>query len=132
MSDRKPVVIAIAVGSLALAANGAAAMVAVAATEQPEAVAFGVAGLTAALVGLIATILWAWRDEAPPQRPRKRVFTPWAPPQDQDATFFPAEIGEEDMPLARAAPAMPAPARAEGVIYLQDWLKTHKGARVTA
>jgi hypothetical protein len=63
MSARKPVIIAIAVGGLALAANGAAAMIAITASASPpEAVACGIIGLTAAFIGLITTIIWAFRD----------------------------------------------------------------------
>ena len=88
MSDRKPVIIALAVGSLALAANGAAAMIAIAASAAPpEAVAFGIIGLTAAFIGLITTIIWAFRDEAPPSIRHERVFTPWS--ERNDVEFAP-------------------------------------------
>jgi hypothetical protein len=129
MSDRKPVIIAVAVGSLALAANGAAAMVAISASAAPpEAAVFGITGLTAAFVGLIATIIWAFRDEERPARPRERVFTPWS---EQEEEFAPiAEpAGRSSLALARAPAPAPAPVQApaasEGVvIYLAEWLKT--------
>jgi hypothetical protein len=126
MRDRKPVIIAIAVGGLALAANGAAAVIAITASSSPpEAAVFGITGLTAAFVGLIATMIWAFRDEAKPAHPRERVFTPWS---EQEEAFVPiAEpAGRSSLALARApAPApIPAPVASEGrVIYLAEWLK---------
>lgn len=147
MSDRKPIVIAVSVGAVAVAANGAAAIIAVSAAAPPPAVVFGIAGLTAAFVGLIATLLWAWRDEvALPERPRGRVFTPWVPPQDDTEAYFLPQPTRAGQSLALAAPAAlldvaptpmpvpkPAPAAAEGrVIYLEDWLKAHRAPRVHA
>lgn len=147
MSDRKPIVIAVSVGALALAANGAAAVVAVSAAAPPQATVFGIVGLTAAFIGLITTILWAWRDEAVPQRPRGRVFTPWVPAQNDTEAYFLPQPMRAGQPLALAAPAalldapavaapVPAPkpaTAAEGrVIYLQDWLKAHSAPRVHA
>lgn len=140
MSDRKPVIIAVTVGTLALAANGAAAIAAVSAAAPPPAAIFGITGLTAAFVGLIATVLWAWRDEAVvPQRPRGRVFTPWVPQEDDTEAYFLPQAPRAGQSLALAAPAalldaVPAPAPkpaavapvSEGrVIYLQEWLKAH-------
>jgi hypothetical protein len=130
MSERKPVIIAIAVGSLALAANGAAAVIAISASASPpEAAAFGIIGLSAAFIGLIATIIWAFRDE--PQAPsirHQRVFTPWSERADEFAPL--AELsGRSSLALARIP--MPAQAPAEEtvprdgtVIYIAEWLKT--------
>jgi hypothetical protein len=142
MSDRKPVVIAVTVGALALAANGAAAVVAVSAAAPPQAAVFGITGLTAAFIGLITTILWAWRDEAQPQRPRGRVFTPWVPPQDDTEAYFLPQPVRAGQPLAlAAAPTMsllevpapkPAPVAEGRVIYLQEWVKAHAAPRVNA
>jgi hypothetical protein len=132
MSDRKPVIIAVAVGGLALAANGAAAVIAISATSPPEAAAFGITGLIAAFIGLLTTILWAWRDEAPPQRRRERVFTPWTPLQEQDEAPLVAEEIEAVAPRALAA-AAPVAAVSDGrVIYLQDWLKAHSAQHANA
>jgi hypothetical protein len=128
MSERKPVIIAIAVGSLALAANGAAAVIAISASASPpEAAAFGIIGLSAAFIGLIATIIWAFRDE--PQAPsirHQRVFTPWAERAEEFAPLA-EPSGRSGLALVRVAPApMPAadPVQSEGtVIYIAEWLK---------
>ena len=129
MSDRKPVIIAVAVGGLALAANGAAAAIAISASAAPpEAAAFGIIGLTAAFIGLVTTIVWAFRDEAPPIR-HERVFTPWS--ERDDAPALMTDIrGRSSLALARhEAPAVAplvaaAPEPSEGrVIYLAEWLK---------
>jgi hypothetical protein len=132
MNDRKPVMIAVAVGSLALAANGAAAIIAISASSAPpEAALFGITGLSAAFVGLLATIIWAFRDDPKPIR-HQRIFTPWS--ERADAEFAPpAETsGRSGLALARvAAPAplltaRPAeePAASDGtVVYLAEWLK---------
>jgi hypothetical protein len=127
MSERKPVIIAIAVGSLALAANGAAAVVAISASSAPpQAAAFGVIGLTAAFVGLIATIIWAFHDE--PQAPsirHQRVFTPWSERAEEE---FAPLAGRSALALARFPMLAQAPAEetapSEGtVIYIAEWLK---------
>lgn len=144
MNDRKPVMIAVAVGSLALAANGAAAVVAISASSAPpEAALFGITGLSAAFVGLIATIIWAFRDEPKPIR-HQRVFTPWSEHADAE---FAAMVDTATRPNARSALALakvaaPAPlmtARpaeqpaAEGtVIYIAEWLKAHSPAPANA
>ncbi len=144
MSDRKPIIIAVAVGTLALAANGAAVVVALAAAAPPQATAFGIIGLSAAFIGLIATILWAWRDEVKPQQKRGRVFTPWVPPEeDTEAYLLPGPSRRSSLALAAAparqampmtiAPvatlaqaAAPAPVAEAQVIDLRDWLKSHR------
>jgi hypothetical protein len=137
MSDRRSVVIAVTVGGLALAANAAAAVIAISANSPPEAAAFGITGLTAAFIGLITTILWAWREEAVKPQPRRgRVFTPWVPlPEDQEPHFA-APRGASQLAVAAAPAAMmtPAPAPAGGgrVIYLQDWLKAHAAQHANA
>ena len=136
MSDRNPVIIAIAVGGLALAANGAAAAIAISASPSPpEAIVFGIAGLTAAFIGLIAALIWAFRDESKPSLRRERVFTPWA--ERADATELApltGSVGRSPLALARStAPApfhaqAPATAAAVGegrVIYIAEWLKAH-------
>jgi hypothetical protein len=131
MNDRKPVIIAVAVGGLALAANGAAAVIALSASAAPpQAAVFGITGLTAAFIGLIATIIWAFRDDtAKPRQHHERVFTPWS---EQEEQFIPiAEpAGGSSLALAWApvpAPTLaPAPAISEArVIYIADWLKAH-------
>lgn len=135
MSDRRPIVVAITVGTLALSANGAAALIAVSASAPPQAAAFGIVGLTAAFIGLITTILWACRREEPkPQR--KRVFTPWVPPQDDTEAYMLPEPGRHSVLALAAAPvaaapslaaSAPAPVAADAqVINLQDWLKAHR------
>jgi len=136
MSDRKPVIIAVGVGALALAANGAAAVVAISASNAPpEAATFGIIGLAAAFVGFLITILWAFQDEAPPIR-HERIFTPWSERAEDE--FAPRIDYKGRSPLAlaaRAAPASapqvatapaiaPAPADDENrVIYIAEWLK---------
>lgn len=130
MSERKPVIIAIAVGTLALAANGAAAVVAISASSAPpQAAAFGVIGLTAAFVGLIATIIWAFRDEpqAPPIR-HQRVFTPWSERAEEEFAPLAEPSGRSALALARFPLPAQAPAeeiaQSEGtVIYIAEWLK---------
>ena len=138
MSDRNPVIIAVSVGGLALAANGAAAAIAISASPSPpEAVVFGIAGLTAAVIGLIAAVIWAFRDETMPSLGREREFTPWSEHADAaELAPLAGPAGRSPLALARAAaPAQflapaPAPARApavsEGrVIYIAEWLKAH-------
>jgi hypothetical protein len=130
MSERKPVIIAIAVGTLALAANGAAAMIAISASSSPpEAAAFGIVGLTAAFIGLIATIIWAFRDE--PEQPsirHQRVFTPWSERSEEEFAPHAELSGRSALALARIP--MPAQAPAEEtaprdgtVIYIAEWLE---------
>ncbi len=129
MSDRKPVIIAIAVGGLALAANGAAAMIAIAASSSPPvAAAFGIVGLTAAFAGLATTIIWAFRDDAPPSIRHERIFTPWSEHAEIEFAPLAGPVGRSSLALARApafAPAaMPAPVAGDGrVVYIADWLK---------
>jgi hypothetical protein len=137
MSDRKPVVVAVTVGGLALAANGAAAVIAISANSPPEAAAFGIIGLVAAFTGLVTTILWAWREDAvKPQPRRERVFTPWVPLAEEFEPRLVAARGAS--PLARAAMpapaplATPVPAVSGTVIYLQDWLKTRAAQHANA
>ena len=137
MSDRKPVVIAVMVGSLALAANGAAAVIAISSNSPPEAAAFGIIGLTAAFAGLIMTMLWAWRGEtARPQPRRERVFTPWQARVDVREPVLLAEP-RASRALARAIAPTPQPVpvaapTGDVVIYLEEWLKAraaqHAGA----
>ena len=130
MSERKPVIIAIAVGSLALAANGAAAMIAISASSSPpEAAAFGIIGLTAAFVGLIATIIWAFRDE--PEQPsirHQRIFTPWSERSEEEFAPLSGLSGRSALALARVpmpaqAPAEESAPRDGTVIYIAEWLK---------
>lgn len=134
MSDRKPVIIAVAVGGVALAANGAVAAIAIAASSAPpEAAVFGIIGLTAAFIGLITTIMWAIRDQAQPPIRHERVFTPWSARVDEEELApLVAPVGRSPLALARAAAPAPAPSPApiaapaaeEGrVIYIADWLK---------
>jgi hypothetical protein len=140
MNDRKPVIIAIAVGSLALAANGAAAMIAISASSAPpQAAIFGIIGLAAAFGGLLATVIWAFRDEPAPSIRHQRVFTPWSERSDVIEEFVPvaAPAGRSSLALARlAAKPMPVAAHAiesdAQVIYIADWLKAHGGALVDA
>jgi hypothetical protein len=127
MNDRKPVIIAVAVGGLALAANGAAAAIALSATAAPpQAAVFGIAGLTAAFVGLVATIVWALRGDAVKPRPhRERVFTPWSE-QEEDFAPIAEPAPRSSLALARLPiPALAAsPAASEGrVVYIAEWLK---------
>lgn len=135
MSDRKLVIIALAAGGLTLAANGAAAAIAISASSAPpEAAAFGIIGLGAAFIGLMLTMVWAFRDEAKPAPRRERVFTPWSERDDAEPVLFAAPRSRAPLVLARAAAApatapilapLPAPAAVEGrVIYIADWLKT--------
>lgn len=142
MSERKPIIIAVAVGSLALAANGAAAVVALSAAAPPQATVFGIIGLTAAFIGLITTILWAWRDEVKPQPNCGRVFTPWGPPEgDTEAYMLPgpsrrsslalaAVATEQATPVTVATIAAVAPVADAQVIDLRDWLKSHRPERI--
>jgi hypothetical protein len=142
MNDRKPVMIAVAVGSLALAANGAAAVIAISASSAPpEAALFGITGLSAAFVGLLATMIWAFRADPKPSSIRhERIFTPWSERADEFAPI--AETGSRSgLALARvAAPAplltaRPAeePATSEAtVVYLAEWLKTRGLAHANA
>jgi hypothetical protein len=137
MSDRKPVIIAIAVGSLALTANGAAAMIAISASSAPpQAAVFGIVGLTAAFAGLITTIIWAFRDDPKPAR-RERVFTPWSEHLEQAfiPAAEPARAPRSSLALARLPipAAMAAPVASEGrVVYIADWLKAHGAEHANA
>lgn len=148
MSDRRPLIIAVTVGTLAVSANGAALLIAVSPAAPPEAAAFGIIGLTAAFIGLITTILWACRREQPkPQQKRGRVFTPWVPPADDTEAYLLPEPGRHSALALAAAPlapvSAPAPALAATpaaapqaveaqVIVLQDWLKAHRPQHVLA
>lgn len=131
MSDRKLVIIALAAGGLTLAANGAAAAIAISASSAPpEAAAFGIIGLSAAFIGLVLTMVWAFRDEAKPSPRRERVFTPWSERDDAEPVLIAAPRGRAPLALAQAAspapaPApIPAPAAGEArVIYIAEWLK---------
>ena len=129
MNDRKPVIIAVAVGGLALAANGAAALIAISASSSPpEAAAFGIIGLTAAFIGLIFTIIWAFRDDAQPSIRHERVYTPWSERDEEEFAPIAEPIGRSPLALARVAAPAPAPtlvpAASEGqVIYIAEWLK---------
>jgi hypothetical protein len=88
MSDHRPVAIAVTVGTLAIAANAAAAIIAVSATARPEAMGFGIAGLSAAAIGLVLTTLWARRGATLRPRP---IFAPQTVPEDDDIReHFPA------------------------------------------
>jgi hypothetical protein len=106
-------------------------MIAIAASSSPpEAAAFGIAGLTAAFIGLIATIIWAFRDEAPPPIRHERVFTPWSERDEEEPAPRTVPAGRSPLALARAAAPAPAPMPAatpvasdDRVIYLADWLK---------
>lgn len=148
MSDHRPIEIAVTAAILAIAANGAAAIIALSATARPEAMGFGLAGLAAAVIGLITTMLWARRGAAP-RRPH-RVFAPVPPfERDESPEPFPPQrlaavgrgrsnpVGAPDRqpdPLraARARGPEPGtepfarpPAAADGehvVIYIRDWL----------
>ncbi|HEY1502744.1 MAG TPA: hypothetical protein VGF92_00525 [Stellaceae bacterium] len=142
MNDGKPVIIAVAVGGLALAANSAAAAIALAASSAPpEAAVFAIIGLTAAFVGLMITIAWAFQAEPQPATQHERVFTPWSE-REETGLMFAEAAGRSSRGFARtaAAPAemlaepapMPAPAASDGrVIYIADWLKA-RGAPVDA
>jgi hypothetical protein len=136
MSDRKPVIIAIAVGSLALAANGAAAVIAISASSAPpQAAIFGITGLTAAFIGLIATIIWAFSDDVKPAR-RERVFTPWSEHMEQAFTrpLEPTPAPRSSLALARQPlpAAMAEPASEGRVVYIADWLKAHGAEHANA
>lgn len=130
MSDRNPIIIAVAVGGLALAANGAAAMIAISTSPSPPAaVTFGVAGLAAAFIGLIAAVIWAFRDECKPSLHRERVFTPWSERADAaEPALLARPVGRSSLALARTVAPAPslavAPAVGESrVIYIAEWLK---------
>lgn len=132
INDRKPVIIAIAVGGLALAANGTVAAVAIAASSAPpEAATFGIIGLAAAFIGLITTIIWAFRDDAQPSIRHERVFTPWSERDDSEPMLFTQSRSRTPLALARApAPApIAAPAADDRrVVYIAEWLKA-RGAQ---
>jgi len=129
MSDRKPVIIAVAVGGLALAANGVAAAIAISASSAPpEAAAFGIIALATAFIGLIVTMIWAFREETKPVIRHERLFTPWSEREDLGLTPLLETRGRTPLALARApapAPApLAAPAASDGrVIYIAEWLK---------
>ncbi len=150
MSDHRPIAIAVTAAILAIAANGAAALIAVSATARPEALGFGIAGLGAAFIGLVLTTLWARRGAAPP-RPH-RVFAPapllksdeppehlppkWLavgrgrcePLESPERRGDPVRAARARGPELSAEPALPfaaPPAQPEGdhvVIYIRDWL----------
>jgi hypothetical protein len=128
MKDRKLVVIAVAAGVLTLAANGAAAAIAISASSAPpEAATFGIIGLTAAFIGLILTMVWAFREEAQPAIRRERVFTPWSEREDGEPMLFAEPYSRTPLALARApAPApIATPAADDGrVVYIAEWRKT--------
>ncbi|HWE73977.1 MAG TPA: hypothetical protein VG328_12510 [Stellaceae bacterium] len=139
MNDRKPVIIAVAVGSLALAANGAVAVIAISASSAPpDAALFAITGLSAAFVGLIATIIWALRDDPKPASIRhQRVFTPWAERADEEFAALVETSGRSALALARVAAPAPqrteAPAAGEAtVIYIAEWLKTRRVEHASA
>jgi hypothetical protein len=125
MSDRKPVIIALAVGGLALAGNAIGAVIAISeSSSPPEAAAFGIIGLTAAFIGLIVTIVWAFQEESKPALRPERLFTPWS--ERAEAEFAPLAVGRSPLAVAHApAPApVAAPAVGDGrVIYIAEWLK---------
>ena len=130
MSDRKPVIIAVAVGGLALAANGVAAAIAISASSAPpEAAAFGIIALATAFIGLIVTMIWAFREETRPAIRHERLFTPWSEREDLGLAPLVETRGRAPLALARtaAAPApapLAAPAASDGrVIYIAEWLK---------
>lgn len=147
MGDRRSLILAVTVGTLAVSANSAALLIALSRAAPPQAAAFGIIGLTAAFIGLIVTILWACRREQPIPRQRcGRVSVPWASPaEDADAYLLPGSGRHSALALA-ARPATPAraaaapetapvakPAAVEAqVIDLQEWLKTHRRQRVLA
>jgi len=147
MSDHKPIAIAMTVGTLAIAANGAAAIVALSATTRPEVMGFGIAGLAAACVGLTLTLVWACSSDPREQRkPRRKIFAPWRPEAfeveaEPDPTEIPvlSEIDEQSAiaavrlamaaqpvqrlrPQPRPTPA-PAPNSEPVVVNLHDWLQ---------
>ena len=132
MKDRKLVVIAVAAGGLTLAANGAAAAIAISASSAPpEAATFGIIGLSAAFIGLILTLVWAFREEAKPAIRRERVFTPWSERDDSEPMLFAQSRSRTPLALARApAPApIAAPAADDRrVVYIAEWLKA-RGAQ---
>jgi len=125
MSDRKPVIIALVVGGLALAANAVGAVIAISeSSSPPEAAAFGIIGLTAAFIGLIVTIVWAFQEESKPAIRPERLFTPWSERAEVD--FAPLSVGRSPLAIAHApAPApIATPAVSDGrVIYIAEWLK---------
>ena len=129
MRDRKLVIIAVAAGGLTLAANGAAAAIAISASSAPpEAAAFGIIGLTAAFIGLILTMAWAFREEAKPAIRHERVFTPWSEREDPVLLPIAEPRGRAPLALARAAAPAPAPVSAPAadqgrVVYIAEWLK---------
>jgi hypothetical protein len=128
MSDRKPVIIAVAVGGLALAANGAAAVIALSASSAPpEATTFAITGLSAAFIGLIITIVWAFEGASKPALRHERLFTPWSEREAaQEPALFVKQSGRSSLALARVAAPTLAPAASAGrVIYIADWLKAH-------
>ncbi len=133
MSDRKPVVVALTVGGFALAANGAAVVIAISANSPPEAAAFGIIGLIAAFTGLITTILWAWREDAvKPQPRRERVFTPWVPlAEEREPRLVAARGASPPRPdrhaSRRALLATPVPAVGGTVIYLAGLAEDARG-----
>ncbi len=147
MSDHKPVAIAMIVGSLALAANGAAAFVALSVTTQPQAIGFGIAGLVASFIGLITTAVWARRRDVVVREVQQRapMLTPWTPieeTEEEDEAFASAPLeeallaAEEEAHLAYLAagrsfdtvPAMEAATTSAGdnVVQLRDWVRTHR------
>jgi len=99
-----------------------------ASSSPPEAAAFGIIGLTAAFIGLIFTIIWAFRDDAQPSIRHERVFTPWSERDEEEFAPIAGPIGRSPLALARVAAPAPAltlaPAASEGqVIYIAEWLK---------
>jgi hypothetical protein len=123
MSDRKPVIIALAVGSLALAANAVGAAIAISeSSSPPEAAAFGIIGLTAAFIGLIVTIVWAFQEESKPAIHSDRLFTPWS--ERADFEFAPLAVGRSPLAVAHAPAPIATPAVSDGrVVYIAEWLK---------
>ena len=132
MSHRKLVIIAVAAGGLTLAANGAAAAIAISASSAPpEAAAFGIIALAAAFIGLMITVVWAFREEAAPPIRRERVFTPWSERDDIEPRLFAETRGRAALALARTAAPAPAPFAApaasdDHVIYIEEWLKARR------
>jgi len=100
MRDRRAIMIATILGGSALAANIAAAAIAVSVTSPPAAAAFAIAGIAAALTSLIVAIVWALHDRT--------------------------SVTQADATTSTA----PRPTGSEGrVIYLDEWLKTRGAAR---
>ncbi len=147
MSDHKPIAIAMTVGTLAIAANGAAAIVAMSATAAPEAMGFGIAGLAAAFVGLTLTLLWACSSDPREQRAPRKVFAPWKPEEfevdadpseipvlpelDEQASIAAIRLAIAKQPASQARPqprAVPAPSNDRVVVNLHDWLSEHRGS----